>query len=288
MRMTKQQKIFNVFNILFLSVIGISMVLPLVNIIAQSLSSNTAIVTRAVTLWPVDFTLANYRMILGDPSIWRAFQISVFITIIGTLINLIATASFAYPLSREEFLFRRPLLIMVLVTFVFSAPLIPNFLVIKNLAMIDTIWALLIPMAISAYTLFIMRAFFMNLPGELIDAARIDGCGELRIIWHIVLKLSKPVLATMTIMFSVGHWNRYAEAIYYLNNRKLMPLQVRLREIIVTDVYDVDPNSQFFMDLSPEGIKMAVIVVATIPIIIVYPFLQKHFVKGLLIGSIKS
>lgn len=286
--MTKWQRAFNACNLIFLSGLGFSMILPLVHIVAQSFSSNKAIATGKVSFWPVEFTIANYSVILGDSSIWRAFLISTIITAVGTLINLVATSTLAYPLSRTEFVLRKPILVMILITLVFSAPLIPNFLVIKSLGMLDTLWALMIPMAISAYTLFVMRSFFMHLPVELIDAARIDGCGEARIIWHIVMKMSKPLLATMTIIFSVGHWNRYAEAIYYLNDRKLMPLQVRLREIIVADVYETDPLSAIYVQLSPEGIKMAVIVVATVPIVFVYPFLQKYFVKGLLIGSIKS
>lgn len=287
MRMTKAQRAFNVVNIIMLCSIGLSMVLPLVHIIAQSFSSNAAITTRSVSFWPVDITFANYKLILGDSLIWTSFRNSVIITVVGTIVNLAATASLAYPLSRQEYLFRRPILVMILITLIFSAPLIPNYLVIKSVGLLDSIWALIIPMAIGSFHLFIMRAFFMNLPGEIIDAARIDGCGELRMLWKIVLPLSKAAMATMTIMYSVAHWNRYAEAIYYINNRKLMPLQVRLREIVFTDVYE-NPLAEHIIHISPEGVKMAVIVIATVPIVMVYPFLQRHFVKGMLIGSIKS
>ncbi|MNI63432.1 L-arabinose transport system permease protein AraQ [compost metagenome] len=155
--------------------------------------------------------------------------------------------------------------------------------------MLDTIWVLMIPSAISAFNLFVMRAFFMNLPNELLDSARIDGCGEFRMIWSIVLPLSKPVMATMGIMYAVGNWNMYSQAIYYINKRALITLQVRLREIVITDnLGSSDVTSELLMQVSPEGLKMAVIVVATLPILCVYPFLQKHFMKGMMVGSIKS
>ncbi|WP_054028164.1 carbohydrate ABC transporter permease [Bacillus sp. FJAT-28004] len=286
---TRGQKIFNVFNILFLGVIGLSMVLPLIHIVAQSLSDAVAINAGKVSFWPIGFTLGSYKLILGDPSIWAGFRNSVLITVFGTLINLLMTAMLAYPLSRPEYLYRKVVLIFVLFTLVFSAPLIPNYLLVKQLGLLDTLWALMLPMAISAFNLFIMRSFFMNLPNELIDSAKIDGCGEFRTFWKIVLPLSKPAMATMGIIYAVAHWNRYAEAVFYISDRRWIPLQVRLREIVFTDQYgQSDVTSELLLLLSPEGIKMAVIVVATVPIMMVYPFLQKHFIQGMLVGSIKS
>ncbi|WP_370639087.1 carbohydrate ABC transporter permease [Cohnella sp. REN36] len=287
--MTKGQKWFNVFNMLLLGAIGLSMVLPFVHIIAQSLSDAVAINAGQVTFWPIGFTLGSYKLILQDPSIWIGFRNSVTVTVFGTLLNLLLTAMLAYPLSRPEYLFRRAVLLMVLFTLVFSAPLIPNYLLIKELHLLNTLWALMIPMAISAFNLFVMRSFFMNLPNELLDSAKIDGCGEFRIFWKIVLPLSKPAMATMGIIYAVAHWNRYAEAVFYVSDRRWIPLQVRLREIVFTDQYgQSDVTSELLVHLSPEGIKMAVIVVATLPIMLVYPFLQKHFIQGMLVGSIKS
>ncbi|MCY9670276.1 carbohydrate ABC transporter permease [Paenibacillus alginolyticus] len=289
MIMTRGHKIFNVFNIILLGMIGLSMVLPLIHIIAQSLSNNVAINAGKVSLWPVGFTLGSYRLILQDPTIWIGFRNSVIITVFGTLINLFMTTTLAYPLSRPEYLFRKSILVMVLFTLIFSAPLIPNYLLVKQLGLLNTLWALMLPMAISAFNLFVMRSFFLNLPTELLDSARIDGCGEFRILWNIVLPLSKPAMATMGIMYAVGHWNRYAEAVFYIDHRNWIPLQVRLREIVFTDqMGQSDVSSELMMLLSPEGIKMAVIVVATIPILCVYPFLQKHFIQGMMVGSVKS
>lgn len=289
MILTKGQRAFQLFNTVFLFILGLAMVLPLLHVIAQSFSSAAAINSRAVSLWPVGFTLENYHMILKDPSIWVAFRNSVLITVFGTLINLAATASLAYPLSRPEYLYRKSVLIFVLITMIFHAPLIPNYLLLKSLHMLNTLWVLIIPSAISAYNLFVMRSFFVNLPGELLDSAKIDGCSEFRLIWNVVLPLSKPVMATMGIMYAVANWNMYSQAIYYIDNRALIPLQVRLREIVITDDMGAsDVTSELLMFVSPEGLKMAVIVIATIPILLVYPFLQKHFIKGMLVGSIKS
>lgn len=289
MIMTRGHKIFNVFNIILLGIIGLSMVLPLIHIIAQSLSNNAAINAGKVSLWPVGFTLGSYKLILQDPTIWIGFRNSVIITVFGTLINLFMTTTLAYPLSRPEYLFRKSILVMVLFTLIFSAPLIPNYLLVKQLGLLNTLWALMLPMAISAFNLFVMRSFFLNIPSELLDSARIDGCGEFRILWNIVLPLSKPAMATMGIMYAVGHWNRYAEAVFYIDHRNWIPLQVRLREIVFTDqMGQSDVSSELMLLLSPEGIKMAVIVVATIPILCVYPFLQKHFIQGMMVGSVKS
>jgi multiple sugar transport system permease protein/putative aldouronate transport system permease protein len=286
---SKGESIFEIFNYIFLAVVSAAMIFPILHVAAQSLSSDVAISRGDVGLWPVEFTLSNYAIVLNDTSVWRSFMISVFVTVVGTGINLIATASLAYPLSRNEYRGRKVILMLVLVTFIFSAPLIPNYLLIKSLNMLDTVWALIIPGAISAYHLFIMRSFFMNLPNEIIDSARIDGCGELRIISSIVLPLSKPVMATMGLFYAVAHWNSYSSALYYINSRQLFPLQVRLREIVITDqMGEMDTTFENLANMSPEGIKMATIVIATLPIILVYPFLQKYFIKGMLIGSIKS
>ncbi len=286
---TPSQRAFQLINMILLLVIGLTMVLPLLNVIAQSFSNAVAINSRTVSLWPVGFTLENYHMILKDSTIWIALRNSVTITVLGTLINLAATASLAYPLSRPEYLYRKPALFFVLITMIFHAPLIPNYLLLKNLHMLNTLWVLMIPSAISAFNLFVMRSFFIHIPSELLDSARIDGCGEFRMIWNVVLPLSKPVMATMGIMYAVANWNMYSQALYYIDKRSLITLQVRLREIVITDnLGSADVTSEMQLMVSPEGLKMAVIVVATLPILLVYPFLQKHFIKGMMVGSIKS
>ncbi|TXK80637.1 carbohydrate ABC transporter permease [Paenibacillus sp. N3.4] len=288
MKLSKGRQTFAVFNYAFLILIGLTMVLPLLHVIAQSFSSNPAINAGKVYLWPVEFTASNYKLVLGESLIWRSFFVSIYITAVGTVINLAMTALLAYPLSRSEYVFRKPILLLVLVTLIFHAPLIPNYLLIKSLGMNNSLWALMIPGAISAFNLFVMRSFFLALPNELIDSGRIDGCGELRILWNIILPLSKPAMATLGIFYAVAHWNSYANALYFINDRMKYPLQVRLREFLITDSSTINAPANDLLVSSPEGIKMAIIVVATVPIMMVYPFLQKHFTKGMLVGSVKS
>ncbi|WP_010276790.1 carbohydrate ABC transporter permease [Paenibacillus senegalensis] len=283
------RKTFIWFNYLFLTLLALTMLLPFLNVIAQSFSSSGAIDRGEVMFWPVEFTLGYYEYVFGDVSIWRAFAISVYITVAGTFINLVATSSLAYPLSRPEYVGRRYVLLFVLLTMIFSAPLIPQFILMREIGLVNTLWALMLPTAISAFNLFVLRTFFAQIPAELIDSARMDGCSELRVIWNIMLPLSKPALATIGIFYSVTNWNKYMDALYYINDRTKYPLQVKLRELLITDDLADSGNLAFEVTShSIQGVQMAVILVATIPIILVYPFLQKYFVKGMMIGSIKS
>ncbi len=285
------RKVFSFVNMFLLIMISMISFLPILHVFAQSFSSATAIDTGKVAFLPVELTFENFAFVFRDHSILRAYGVTIFITVFGTIFNLIATASLAYPLSRKELFGRKFILLMVLFTMIFSAPLIPTFLVIQELGLLNTIWALIFPTAISAFNLFVMRSFFINIPDELIDAARIDGLGELRILFQIVLPLSKPALATLGIFYAVGHWNSYFQALMFIENPRLYPLQIKLRQMIVEDNFTNDPSGDFFQSMvqtSPEGIKMATIVVATVPILLVYPFLQKHFVKGFMLGSLKD
>jgi putative aldouronate transport system permease protein len=289
-RVTPGYRAFTMFNYLFLTVVTLTMFLPLLNVIAQSLSSPYAIDRGDVLFWPVEFTTIYYQYVFQDASIWRAFGISVYITIFGTIINLAATSSLAYPLSREEYFGRKQILLLIIFTMIFTAPLIPEFILIRELKLSNTLWALMIPTAISAFNLIVMRSFLAQIPKELIDSGRMDGCGELRMVWSIVLPLSKPVMATVGIFYSVMNWNTYKNALYYINDRGLYPLQIKLREMLITDDI-VDTGNDLFTNLataSPQGVQMTVIIVATLPIVMIYPFLQRYFVKGMMIGSIKS
>lgn len=289
-KVSKSRKIFNVINYSFVGILSLTMILPIIHILAKSFSSSSAIADGKVIFLPVDFDLINYQYVFQDASIWRAFGVSLFITIMGTLINLIATASLAYPLSRSEYKGRKIIMLGIIFTMIFSAPLIPTYLVVRGLGMIDSLSALLFPPAISAFNFIVMRSFFQQIPPSLIDAARIDGCSEMGILMKIVLPFSKPVMATMTIFYGVYHWNSYQNALYFLNDPALYPLQVKLRQLIVSDDISVDVEttmSTAFMN-STEGIQMATIIIAIVPILIIYPLLQKHFVKGVMIGSIKE
>lgn len=283
-------KIFNVINIVFVALLALSMLLPFLHIIAKSFSSSTALANAEVIFWPVEFTIDNLKFVMQDISIWRAFGISVLITLGGTFLNLLATASLAYPTSRPEFKAKRFVLLLVLFTMILSAPLIPTFLVVKNFGLLNSLWALVIPILINPFNFFILRSFFMNIPSTLIDAARIDGLGEFGVLFRIVLPLSKPALATLGIFYGVAHWNSYQTALYYITDPQLYPLQVKLRQMIVTDDLSAEAEANIYsmMMSSPEGIQMATIVFTTVPILCIYPFLQKYFVKGSMLGSIKE
>ncbi|WP_371069037.1 carbohydrate ABC transporter permease [Sediminibacillus sp. JSM 1682029] len=288
---SRARKAFLRTNMVVLILVSLIMILPFIHVLAQSFSSSGAIDQGKVSFLPVEFTFDNYSFVFQDGSIWRSFGVTIFITVFGTLFNLIATASLAYPLSRKELLGRKFLLFMVLFTMIFSAPLIPTFLVVQNLGLLNTVWALIFPTAISAFNLFVMRSFFMQIPQELIESSRMDGLGELRILFQIILPLSKPAMATLGIFYAVFHWNTYFNALMFIEDRSLYPLQIKLREMIVDENFTSDPTSDFYTTMlssSPEGIKMATIIVATVPILLIYPFLQRHFIKGFMLGSLKD
>lgn len=282
------RKTFNLTNIIFLALLSASMFLPILNVLAKSFSGTAALTFNEVSLWPVDFTLINYEYVLSNAGILRSFAVTVYITVMGTFINLILTSSLAYPLSRDEYKGRKFFLIMILITMIFPAPLIPLFIWVNELNLMNTLWSLMLPTAVSAFNFFVMRSFFVQIPKELIDSGRIDGCGEWKILWNIVVPLSKPVMATIGLFYGIIHWNTYMHALYFINDPRLYPLQVKLRQMLITD--DMDAQSARFTDIigSPEGIQMATVIVAMVPIIMVYPFLQRYFIKGMLLGSIKS
>ncbi|WP_077617243.1 carbohydrate ABC transporter permease [Bacillus sinesaloumensis] len=287
-RKSTSEKVFGTLIVIFLVIYGALALFPLLHVFAQSLSSASAIGSGKVFLWPVETTFENYQEILKNPSIWQALRVSIFITVVGTIINLVMTASLAYPLSRDEYKGKRFILLLILFVWIFNAPLIPNYLLLKELGMVNTLWALMIPNAITTFNLLVMRSFFLAIPKELIESARMDGAGELRTLWSIILPLSKPVMATMCLLYAVMHWNTYTAAIYYIQDASLMPIQVKLAQYVKESADALLPNDEIVSMTSEEGIKMAVVVIAAIPIIILYPFLQKHFVKGMTLGAVKD
>lgn len=283
--------IFDVSNYILLSIIGIVAVLPFIYVVAGSFASDTELTQRAVFLIPKTFTLSAYQFIFSTDTILKSIWVSLYVTVLGTLVNLFFTVTMAYALSKRGLMGRNTVLNMIVFSMLFGGGLIPTYIVIRELHMIDTYWALMIPGAISAFNLIIVKNFFQELPQELEEAAKIDGCTEIGLLWRIVLPLSMPVLATFTLFYAVGHWNNFFSALLYLNDPAKWPLQVMLRQIVLLsqmaagDMTTVDPQ---FVKQQEQSIKMAVIVVGTIPILLVYPFLQKHFAKGVLIGSVKG
>ncbi|UQZ81727.1 L-arabinose transport system permease protein AraQ [Paenibacillus konkukensis] len=279
---------FTMFNFTFLTFAGLMMLLPFVNILAGSFSGGTAIVQGRVTLLPVDFTFANYSSVLSNAAIWKSIGVTVYITVFGTLLNLFFTSLMAYGLARKGLKGRSFFILLVLFAMIFPAPLIPSYLVVKYLGMLNTLWALIVPGLIGAFNLIIMISFFQAIPEGLTEAAKIDGCSEYRTYWSIVLPLSMPSLTTIGLFYAVGHWNGYFSALMYLRDPALYPMQVKLRQLIVeSDAANVMQSVQMSMQ-SVEGIKMATIIVAAVPVLLIYPFIQKHFIKGAMLGSVKG
>lgn len=278
-------------NYIFLGAFAIAAILPFIYVISGSFATDAELTKRAVFLIPETFSLAAYEFIFSTNTIMKSIGVSMYVTIIGTAVNLFFTVTMAYPLARRSLMGRNTVLNLVVFSMLFGGGMIPTYLVIRELSLLDSYWALILPGAISAFNLIIVKNFFQELPPGLEEAAKIDGCTELGLLWRIVLPLSKPVLATFTLFYAVGHWNDFFAALLYINNPEKWPLQVLLRQIVLLsqaaagDLNSMDPN---FVKPPDQSIKMAVIVVGTVPILLVYPFLQKHFAKGVLIGSIKG
>ena len=281
--------IANVVICILLTLIAVIMVIPFIYVIAASFATEAEIQTRPIFFIPDSPTLDAYARIFDmndmGTRVFHSLLISVCVTAIGTFINLFFTTTMAYGLSRSNLIGKKPLLNMVLFTMVFGGGMIPLFLVVKGLGMYDTYAALILPGAISAYNMIIVRNFFMELPRELEEAASIDGCSDIGIFIKIALPLSLPCLATFGLFYAVGHWNNYFGALLYLEDSTKFPFQLVLRNIVMqTAETQTDPNA-----LIPEDtLKMAVIVIGTVPILIVYPFLQKHFAAGVMVGAVKG
>ena len=281
--------IANVVIYILLTLIAVIMVIPFIYVIAASFATEAESQTRPIFFIPDSPTLDAYARIFDmndmGTRVFHSLLISVCVTAIGTFINLFFTTTMAYGLSRSNLIGKKPLLNMVLFTMVFGGGMIPLFLVVKGLGMYDTYAALILPGAISAYNMIIVRNFFMELPRELEEAASIDGCSDIGIFIKIALPLSLPCLATFGLFYAVGHWNNYFGALLYLEDSTKFPFQLVLRNIVMqTAETQTDPNA-----LIPEDtLKMAVIVIGTVPILIVYPFLQKHFAAGVMVGAVKG
>ena len=281
--------IANVVIYILLTLIAVIMVITFIYVIAASFATEAEIQTRPIFFIPDSPTLDAYARIFDmndmGTRVFHSLLISVCVTAIGTFINLFFTTTMAYGLSRSNLIGKKPLLNMVLFTMVFGGGMIPLFLVVKGLGMYDTYAALILPGAISAYNMIIVRNFFMELPRELEEAASIDGCSDIGIFIKIALPLSLPCLATFGLFYAVGHWNNYFGALLYLEDSTKFPFQLVLRNIVMqTAETQTDPNA-----LIPEDtLKMAVIVIGTVPILIVYPFLQKHFAAGVMVGAVKG
>ncbi|MDD9268399.1 carbohydrate ABC transporter permease [Paenibacillus sp. GCM10023248] len=293
MKESADDRLFTVLNYIILFIFTITILYPLVYIVSASFSSSTAVVSGRVWLYPVEPTLAGYEAVFKHRLIMSSFLNSVFYTVVGTIINVLFTLIAAYPLSRKDFMPRNSVMALFVFTMMFSGGLIPSYLVVKELGMIDTRWSLIIPGALSVMNMIIARTYFQTtIPDELLEAAQMDGCSDFTFVRKIVLPLSGPIIAVISLFYAVGHWNQYFNALLYLKHQELYPLQLVLRDILVQNEVDAsmitDVADQAARDGLRELLKFSLIVVSTLPVLIIYPFIQRHFVKGMMIGSLKG
>ncbi len=280
-------RIFNAANLIILGLIGLIAVLPYINMLAVSLSSSGPVDSGRVLFLPMELTFENYKTVFMDKNILRSMGISALMTVIGTSFSLLLTVMFAYPLSREEFRLRKFCNVMILIVFIFNAPIIPWYLTMRQYGLYDNFLALILPSALSTYNIIIVRSFFSEVSPALLDAAKVDGCGEMRTLMQIILPISKAVMATVGLMYGVAYWNSYTNPLYLINDRNLYTLQLRIKSVVL-DSNALESMNLVSLGTSTQALKMTTIIVAAIPVLCVYPFLQKHFVKGMTIGSVKG
>lgn len=295
---TKADRVFIWFTRIFVLLAVLIVLYPLIYIVSASISDPATVNSGEMWLYPKGVTMEGYKTILGNNSIWRGYLNTIYYTVLGTLINLICTIPAAYALSRPDFYGKNFFTSFMLVTMFISGGMIPTYLLIKNLHMLNTVWALVLPGAVSVYNVVVTRTFFeTTIPWEMQEAAIVDGCSDFKLFTRIVLPLSAPIIAVMGLFYGVGHWNDYFSALIYLSEKSMYPLQMVLREILV--LQDMSSNSVSNMTSDAAQllyskqqlaavIKYGIMIVSSLPVIVVYPFLQKYFVKGMMVGSIKG
>ena len=293
MKRQNKRKRFTIFDALIYGIVAllaIACLYPFLNVIAYSFSGAHAVLSNDVTFYPKDFTIAAYENIFARPSIWNAMKTTIVVTFTGTALSLVLTIAAAYALSFDNLPGKRVISGLILFTMYFSGGIIPTFLVVRNLGMYDSLLALIVPNAISVFNFVVMRTFFREIPRDLYEAAQIDGATEMQILFKIVLQLSLPIIATIGLFYAVNYWNDYFQALLYISDGDRYTLQLRLRSLLFANELQSDAaNSEGVgTQVMSQSLKMAAIAVSTIPILVVYPWLQKYFVKGMTLGSVKG
>ncbi|AIQ11660.1 carbohydrate ABC transporter permease [Paenibacillus durus] len=291
-RKLKSDIAFDVVNFIVLGGFTLMILYPLYFIVIASISDPNQIYVGNVWLWPKEITFDGYRRIFSDNTIWIGYRNSLLYAALAAVISSVLTVMAAYPLSRKDLYGRNVFMMIFVVTLFFNGGIIPTYLLVKNLHMINTIWAVVLPGAVDAFAIIIARTFFQSLPDELREAAAIDGCTNLRYIWSVVVPLSKPIIAVLVLLAVVRQWNGFFDALIYVNDSSLYPLQLILRNILIQN----QPSGDMLTDITTlvaqqkvtELIKFGVIIVAALPLLTLYPLLQRYFVKGVMIGSVKG
>ncbi|MCR4902347.1 MAG: carbohydrate ABC transporter permease [Butyrivibrio sp.] len=291
--LSANDKAFYIIIIIILSAFFLIVLYPCVFVVSASFSSGTAVQSGKVVLFPVDFSLEGYKTVFNTKNVWIGFANSIFYTVVGTLINVVMTMTAAYCLSRHDLPGRNFIMLLFTFTMFFGGGLIPSYMVVQNLGLLNTRLALLLPGAIGVYNLIVARTFIINtIPGELLEASRIDGCSDIMYYLQVVLPLSKAILAVLVLFYGVGHWNAYFNAMIYLHDKAIYPLTLFMREILMSSQIDpstvTDPELQARLADMVGVIKYSLIMVSMVPVLLIYPFVQKYFVKGVMIGSVKG
>lgn len=290
MRKSVSDKAFDFTMIFLIAVISIACLLPMLYMLAVSFSSNYAITARLVTIWPVEFTLESYKAVLADKSIVGSMIFTIWLTIACTILSLVMTVLCAYPLTKKNLKGRNVFLIMIVITMYFSGGMIPEYILVKDLGITDHPLALMLPYCLSAFNMIILKTFFTNLPESLEESAYLDGASHFTILVKIVIPLSKPVLATLALFYAVGRWNGFQDALIYINKQEYFPLQLKLYQLVYNNQMSEIALAEGMSNqkVTPEGLKAAAVMFATVPILLVYPRLQRYFISGVMIGAIKG
>ncbi|SFB27042.1 carbohydrate ABC transporter membrane protein 2, CUT1 family (TC 3.A.1.1.-) [Cohnella sp. OV330] len=282
--------VLDIFVYGFMIVLGLITLLPVIYVFSKSVSSDWALVSGRVNLLPVGFQIDTLVNVVTSHAFSRAFVISVIVTSVGTLLSILVTAITAYPLSKRHLPGISFIMVMFIFTMLFNGGLIPNYLLIRELHLINSLWSLILPAMISVFNMLVIKSYYEGLPEALEESARIDGARSYTILFRIILPLSMPVLATIALFYAVGFWNDYFSPMLYINDPALKTLQLHLRDVVMENdtANAINKSADDLMNMSPESIRAATVVASTVPILLVYPFLQKYFIKGVLIGSVKG
>lgn len=283
----RNDKIFDNINYAVLTILALLTLFPVYYVLCISLTNQTEYLKGGLILFPRGFTFENYIYLLSSQRFPRAAGVSLYLASFGTVLSLIVTSMLAYSLSRKRLMGRKAFIILILFTTLFNPGMIPPYLLVRNLGLIDSLWAIILTMLSSGWNVFLLKSFFENVPESLEEAAIIDGCDDFRVWWNIILPLSLPALATFGLFFAVAYWNVFFSALLYLNDAKLWPLQMVLRQMLVESNANAGDSAENIV-INPEVFKMAAVIITITPIMMVYPFLQKHFAKGVMLGSVKG
>lgn len=291
-RLTLADKWFTVINYTVLTFLFLIVAYPLILILSSSFSSPFAVTLGKVWLFPVDFSLEGYKAVFEQRGVIIGFRNTMFYTVVGTLLNVFMTIIAAYPLSRKDFYGKNVVMFLFVFTMMFGGGMIPTYLLVRDLGLLDTPWAMIIPGAMGVWNVIITRTYFQTtIPQEMLEAAQMDGCNDFKFVWKIVIPLSGPIIAVIALFCAVGNYNKYFDALLYLKNPDLFPLQIALREVLIVNV--MDPTLMVGKEAAEiealhDSLKYALIVVSSFPVLVIYPFVQKHFIKGMMIGSLKG